>query len=193
MALKDNPSHLHQDVAALFDRLHASSGTRQDWLGGAVGRAYTTCTEHDSGHGRQERRACRVLTLAAEDPDWADVEQEWAGLRSLVPLTRTRTQNGTTSVETVYYLARLPQDARRLEQALRRHWQIENCLHHVLDVGMNAHACRIRRDQAPVTMALLRSIALNLIRKDTSRQTGVKAKQKLAGWDNNFLLQLLLA
>jgi predicted transposase YbfD/YdcC len=139
LALKDNPSHLHQDVAALFDRLHASSGTRQDWLGGAVGRAYTTCTEHDSGHGRQERRACRVLTLAAEDPDWADVPQEWAGLRSLVPLTRTRTQNGTTSVETVYYLARLPQDARRLEQALRRHWQIENCLHHVLDVGMNAH------------------------------------------------------
>jgi len=134
-----------------------------------------------------------VLTLAAEDPDWADVPQEWAGLRSLVPLTRTRTQNGTTSMETVYYLARLPQDARRLGRGIRRHWQIANCLHHVLDVGMNADACRIRRDQAPVNMALLRSIALNLLRKDTSRQTGVKAKQKLAGWDNDFLLQLLLA
>ncbi|HZP82200.1 MAG TPA: hypothetical protein VFB21_11215, partial [Chthonomonadaceae bacterium] len=86
----------------------------RDWLGRADGRAYTTYTEHDYGHGRQQRRACRVLTLAAEDPDWADVPQEWAGLRSLVPLTRTRTQNGTTSMETVYYLARLPQDARRL-------------------------------------------------------------------------------
>ncbi|HZP80160.1 MAG TPA: ISAs1 family transposase, partial [Chthonomonadaceae bacterium] len=81
----------------------------------------------------------------------------------------------------------------RLGRGIRRHWQIANCLHHVLDVGMNADACRIRRDQAPVNMALLRSIALNLLRKDTSRQTGVKAKQKLAGWDNDFLLQLLLA
>jgi predicted transposase YbfD/YdcC len=133
-----------------------------------------------------------VLTLATKDPDWADVQQEWTQLHSLVQLTRTRTLGQKTSVETVYYLSSVPKDARRFGRAIRGHWQIENCLHYVLDVGMRADACRIRRDHAPVNMALLRSIALNLLRQEKSRRAGVKAKQKLAGWDNDYLLKLLL-
>jgi len=191
LSLKDNQPHLHQDVAALFERLLQAPGPRKDWLGTAPGRAYTTATEPDYGHGRQEQRVCRVLTLASDDPDWADVQQAWSQLRSLVQLRRTRTQNGHTSVETVYYISSVVKDARFIGRAIRRHWQIENGLHYVLDVSLRADACRIRRDHGPQNLALLRSIALNLLRQERRHKAGVRARQKLAGWDPDYLLRLL--
>jgi predicted transposase YbfD/YdcC len=191
LALKDNHAHLHQDVSAVFERLQQAPQRRREWVRAAPKRAFTTFTETDLGHGRQEKRICRVLTLAPDDPDWADVQQEWAHLRSLVQVTRTRILAEKTSVETVYYLSSVPKQAPLLGRAIRSHWQIENCLHHVLDVGMGADACRIRRDHGPVNVALLRSIALNLLRQERSHKAGVRAKQKLAGWDQDYLLQLL--
>ena len=193
LALKDNHPHLAEDVAALFARLQDAEGQQRDWLQGALGRAYTTFADQDAGHGRFEERCCRVLTLALSDPDWSDVQQAWAGLRSLVCLTRTRQVGEKTTTETVYYLSSLPKQARKVAYAARRHWQIENCLHYVLDVAMQADASRIRRDHAPVNFALLRSVALNLLRCETSQKAGIKARQKLAGWDNDYLLKVLLA
>jgi predicted transposase YbfD/YdcC len=193
LALKDNHPHLAEDVAALFARLKDAEGLRCDWLSAAAGRAYSTFADQDGGHGRFEQRSCRVLTLATADPDWSDMQQVWAGLRSLVCITRIRQVGEKTTTETVYYLCSLAKDARKLARAARRHWHIENCLHYVLDVAMNADASRIRRDHAPVNFALLRSVALNLFRCETSQKGGVKARQKLAGWDSEYLLRLLLA
>ena len=68
---------------------------------------------------------------------------------------------------------------------------MENGPHWNLDMGLNEDAGRIRTDHAPENFALLRGMAINVIRANTSHTGGVKAKAKLAGWDNEFLLQLL--
>ena len=76
---------------------------------------------------------------------------------------------------------------------MRSHWGIENQLHWVLDVAFNEDDSRIRKDHAPENMALIRHIALNLLRQDTSAKVGIKAKRLKAGWDNDYLTHLLSA
>ena len=82
-------------------------------------------------------------------------------------------------------------DARRLQTAVRAHWDIENSLHWVLDVSFDEDGCRIRKDHAAPSMAILRRLALNLLRKDTQHKRGLKTRRQRAGWDDNYLLRIL--
>lgn len=61
----------------------------------------------------------------------------------------------------------------------------------MLDVAFNEDASRIRKDHSPENLALIRHIALNLLRQDTSTKAGTKAKRLKAGWDNEYLLGIL--
>lgn len=76
---------------------------------------------------------------------------------------------------------------------VRQHWQVENNLHWVLDVAFREDKCRIRKDNAPENFAMLRHIALNLLKKETSCKNGIKAKRLKAGWDEQYLLCVLFA
>jgi predicted transposase YbfD/YdcC len=191
LSLKQNQPHLRADVALCFSTLGSHPAAPAEWQRRAQGRCVSTHTQSDAGHQREETRTIQVLTLAPEDPDWKDVQDQWRDLRSLVFIRRTRLVHGVRSEETVFYISSLAITARKLGRAARRHWHVENRLHWVLDVQMNQDASRIRRDHAPENFALLRSTALNLLRQDKSRTGGVKARQKLAGWDNDYLLQLV--
>ncbi|HVF09959.1 MAG TPA: ISAs1 family transposase, partial [Abditibacteriaceae bacterium] len=68
-----------------------------------------------------------------------------------------------------------------------------NSLHWVLDVAFNEDDCRVRKDHAPHNFATLRKIALNLLRQDQKAKCGVKARRKMAGWDDDYLLRILAA
>lgn len=81
----------------------------------------------------------------------------------------------------------------RFAQSVRSHWGIENQLHWILDVAFNEDASRIRKDHAPANFALIRHIAVNLLRQDTSVKVGLKAKRLKAGWDNDYLSRILAA
>ena len=48
-----------------------------------------------------------------------------------------------------------------------------------------------RTASAPGNLSLLRRIALNLLRRDTSTKAGVNAKRLKAGWDERYLTNLL--
>lgn len=74
---------------------------------------------------------------------------------------------------------------------MRSHWGIENQLHWVLDVALREDDCRIRKDNAPHNLAILRQIALNLLGQDKSLKVGFKNKQFRAAMDNNYLLKVL--
>ena len=89
------------------------------------------------------------------------------------------------SCERRYFLTSLSCDAERFAQAVRQHWGIENSLHWVLDVSFGEDDCRIRQDDGAQNMALLRHIALNLIRRESSHKRGLKARR--------YLLQVLTA
>ena len=61
----------------------------------------------------------------------------------------------------------------------------------VLDVSFREDESRVRTGNAPENLALVRHMALNLLRQDQTRKASIKAKRKLAGWDNNYLLSIL--
>lgn len=106
-------------------------------------------------------------------------------------LQSERQSGGKTTTETRYYLSSLAGDARKAAHAVRQHWGIENCIHWVLDVVFDEDASRIRKDNAPQNFAVLRHMALNLLRQETTHKRGIKARQKRAGWDNAYLTRIL--
>jgi len=181
LALKDNHPHLCEDAALCLARLEATP-----WPSRPVQKA----RQSDFGHGRAEERRCLCVPLAPEDQQWQDMQAQWPGLRSLVKVERRRKQAGKEEQEVAYFLSSLPGDAARLARIIRQHWQIENRLHWVLDVVLDEDACRIRKDHAPHNFAVLRHMALNQLRQEKSKGS-VKGKLKRAGWDNDFLLQVL--
>ena len=98
---------------------------------------------------------------------------------------------GKVKAEIRHYLssARLPPEA--LAAAIRNHWRVENGLHWVLDVVFREDASRVRERNAGTNLALLRKIALNLVRADTTLKASLKGKRKYAGWDDTFMATLM--
>lgn len=184
LAVKDNQPNLYADLKHRFAYAEA-----HQWRDCAHQRA----TQTHKGHGRIETRCCDLLPLPPEDAYWGDVQAQWAGLRSLVRITATRQIGPGVTTEVRYFISSLPGNAARVLRAVRQHWGIENRLHYVLDVSLDEDACRIRKDHGAENLAVLRHIALNLLRQEKSSAAGIKAKQKLAGWDNDYLALVLVS
>jgi predicted transposase YbfD/YdcC len=146
----------------------------------------------DKGHGRLERRTCRVIADAATIA-WLQTHEagEWAGLQTLVEVRATSQRGGRTHQERRFYLSSLGPQAERLNTLIRRHWAIENELHWVLDVVFNEDQSRIRQGYAAENAALLRKIALSLLKQDTNSTQSLKGKRQQAGWDDRYLARTL--
>ena len=190
LALKGNQETVHEDVRRFFEYAAArkfEEVVHQSW----------TCVNKE--HGRLETRRLWQVDLCHLEGRWADVQQEWSGLSSLLMLQSERKvsdkqgdkQGDKTSQETRYYLSSLAGDAKKAARAIRQHWGIENSVHWVLDVVFDEDTCRIRKDNGAQNFAVLRHIALNLLRQEKTHKRGIKAKQKRAGWDNHYLTRLL--
>jgi len=94
-------------------------------------------------------------------------------------------------VEVAYSISSLPKQAAPLLAAIRSHWQIENALHWVLDVAFREHDQRARTGNSPQNFAVLRHIALNLFKQETSSKQGLKGKRLKADWSEACLLKVL--
>ncbi|MGP1383530.1 MAG: ISAs1 family transposase [Thainema sp.] len=136
----------------------------------------------EGGHGRIEIRRHWLL---GEVEHLIDAHL-WSGLKRVGLVEAERQVPGQApTLEQRYYLVSLDGDVERFAQSVRSHWGIENQLHWVLDVAFNEDDSRIRKDYTPENMALIRHIALNLLRQDTSAKVGIKGKRLKAGWDND--------
>jgi predicted transposase YbfD/YdcC len=182
LVVKENQGHLYEDIQALFDG--AQEVNFKD-----VAHTYAKTT--DKGHGRLEIRQCWAIADAAL-VNYLRNRAGWRNLRTIVKVVAERRLNGETSVETRYFITSLEGDARRLLRVIRDHWGIENGLHWVLDIAFNEDHQRVRKDHGPANFAVLRHIAVNLLKHETTVKAGIKAKRLKAGWDEPYLLRVLL-
>jgi predicted transposase YbfD/YdcC len=97
----------------------------------------------------------------------------------------------TIEVQTRYFISSLPVDAKSLLKAKRSHWKIENQVHWVLDIDFREDQSRVRTDHAPENLAVLRHIALNLLKNEKTANGGIRAKRLQAGGNNDYLLTVL--
>jgi predicted transposase YbfD/YdcC len=104
---------------------------------------------------------------------------------------RHREVAGTETDEVHYYISSLPPKVKRLAEAIRDHWGIENSLHWVLDVVFAEDDSRIRKGNGPETTATLRRLALSILEQDTSLKSSLRGKRLQAGWNNNLLAKIL--
>lgn len=181
LALKDNQPTLAADVALLFQDCHATRPGSYP-----VDHAQTI----EKGHGRIETRDCWVI---ADPTVLAPLRRSaaWAGLQSVIEVRAERQLADERTVATRYYLSSLPGKAEQALRATRAHWHVENSLHWVLDMAFREDDSRVRIDYGPENFAILRRLALNLLKQDTSLKIGIKGKRKAAGWDEAYLLRLL--
>jgi len=181
LTLKDNQPTLRASVETYFTEAQAS-GMRD------TPHAYTETVDGD--HGRVEIRRYWTTPdpalLAYLDPAGA-----WAGLASVGMVIRERRVGAHTSHAVHYYLSSLDGDAIAFAQAVRGHWGIENRLHWVLDIAFREDDSRVRAGHGAANLAVLRHIALNLLRQDRTTRAGIKARRLKAGWDDAYLRSLL--
>jgi predicted transposase YbfD/YdcC len=140
----------------------------------------------DGDHGRIEVRQAAL----SHDIAWLQAHHAWPGLRAIGKVTAARETPAKTSIETRYFLMSQILTPERFLAIVRAHWGIENGLHWVLDVTMNEDQMRNRKDNGPENLALLRRLALNLATLEPSKDS-MRGKLKRAGWDNQFLAQML--
>ena len=181
LSVKENQGHLFEDISVLFAVDQAN-----DFKYASFEYKKTV----NKGHGRIEIREC----WSTSNPAYLNLirrVENWVGLQSIAMVICTRIIGDKVTKDVRYYISSLPSNAERILHAVRKHWSIENKLHWVLDVALNEDHSRVRKDQAPENLAVLRHIALNLLKQEKTAKGGIHAKQLQAAWNEDYLLKVL--
>ncbi len=177
LSLKENQGNLYEDVEHVFADLEDSQYQ-------AYAFDYEKTVNKD--HGRIEIRECWTIS----DPEVLRYLRGFANWKNLTTVSRIRSQRWIgeeKSSQDRYHIASIT-GAKRLLGAVRS----ENELHWTLDLAFDEDRCRVRKDHGPENFALLRHIALNLLKQEITCQRGIKGKRLLAGWNHDYLLKVLV-
>lgn len=182
LAVKENQGHLYEDIEHLC----------QLYLGHEQPMFYFADYAKTVGkdHDRIEIRECWTLPASFYAPSIRNLDA-WAQVKTLVMIRRERWLPEKTEIHTRYYISSLEGTADRFLQVIRDHWGIENSVHWVLDMAFNEDQSRLHKDNGAQNLAVIRHMALNLLRHETTAKVGIKAKRLKAGWDDAYLLKVL--
>jgi predicted transposase YbfD/YdcC len=181
LALKKNQGRLYTSVKELFQYAHD---------------IHFHDVEHDftetisKGHGRIEIRKCWTLS----DPEFMVYLPDlvnWEGLCTLVMVSAERREETAVTHQDRYYITSLDNDAQQALHAVRRHWSVENELHWVLDIAFREDESRVRKDNGPQNFAILRHMALNLLKQESTATCGISNKRLKAAWSEDYLCMVL--
>jgi predicted transposase YbfD/YdcC len=187
LAVKDNQPTLHQKVKGLLDEaiLDGFGQTRHDRV-----------EQGDDGHGRIESRTLWVT----DEVNWlgTDLLALWPGLASVAVVESVRQDlgdlTGKVTTERRYFISSLkgckPGSARRMAQAVRGHWGVENQLHWQLDMSFGEDDSRLRVGHGAQNFSRLRRIVLNKLKSDP-RKVSLKVKRYRCSIDRDYLLERL--
>ena len=159
---------MHEDVSLYF-----SDNLRQKTV------------TYDKGHGRIETREYFLET----EINWLSEREKRTNLNAIGMVKSRVFEKETMREETRYFITSLT-DVKAFSKAVREHWGIENSLHWCLDVAFNEDNCRMRKDNSGENFAVVRHIAMNLLKKDASKMS-IKAKRHRCAYDDNFLFHVL--
>jgi len=174
LTLKDNHPTLCEDV--------------QLWLDTEVARGCLPVQETlEKDHGRIEIRRFAL----SPQIDWLDAKPDWAGLQAVGRVQSTRIIGDQVSTECRYFLCSFS-EPDRFAATVRGHWGIENQQHWVLDVQFGEDACRTRRDHSAENLALIRRVALNVLRHNGPPRDSIRQRKIRAALNDNYRLNLLL-
>ena len=182
LAVKENQGRLYENIRDLFEGAEALD------FGGTP---YDYAQTMDKGHGRVEHRECWVIA-ERDSLDYLDPQGQCPQLKAAVRVAGHRqTPEGATS-HPRYYISSRAGAAEQLLTAVRSHWSVENSLHWTLDVTFREDQCRVRKDHGPQNMNTLRQIGHNLLKNERTLKVGIQGKRLNAGWDEDYLLKVIL-
>jgi len=176
LAVKDNQPTLHAAIQQHFLNTYEDESL--------LVRQHQT---QEKSRGGIEERCYRISSVPAS---MAHFKKDWKGLRAVGQAITLTERGGKQTSEVRYFLCSTPPKVKQFADAVRYHWGIENGLHWVLDVVFGEDASRLRLGHASENFAFLRRFLTSVLRQDTSKSS-LKAKRKRAGWNTQFLEQLL--
>jgi predicted transposase YbfD/YdcC len=175
LTVKDNQPNLLADIqACLEEALEANDARLDHWQ------------TDEKGHGRHEHRCYSVL----HDPEGLRGQADWQDLHVIGLCVSERTVHGKTSTEVRYFIGSRRASAKVYGKVLRGHWAVENGLHWQMDINFAEDASRIRHRSAAENFAVLRRIALSLLRQHPAKMS-IACKRVAAAADTNFLEEIL--
>ena len=182
LAVKDNHPTLANSV-----RKHLDEMILEKFEG--VEHVYHETT--DAGHGRIDTRK----VWATGEIKWLGRRGEWKNLSSVIVVESIRRENAKEkpTISRRYYISSIKcQSAEKFATLIRNHWSIENAQHWTLDVAFNEDQSRVRKDHGDQNLAVMRRLALGLLRRDKQVKVGAKNKRLKAGRNTEYLLSVLL-
>jgi predicted transposase YbfD/YdcC len=180
LQVKDNQPTLHAAISEAFIAM-----ADDDYSASSLRRFRTV----DRDHGREETRDYFIVDVPAALP----CADEWASLKSIGMVLRTRKEGDKISEEVAYYITSLGPQVKAFARAVRGHWGIETTLHWSLDVTFSEDQSRVRKDRGPENLAMLRRLVVSILQQDTSCKASLRGKRLIAGWNDEALLKILAA
>lgn len=198
--IKANTRPLHSELVETFEGIPEKN---------SASKIVETHSSKDKGHGRKEQRHCTIIRKKNFAPSLAAAVSHLDNAKVLGRVVYESKEKETrptiqsegryirttdkirTKKEVRYFVSSLDLSAKSLMDKLRLQWSIESRLHWVLDVSLGEDGNKTRNHIAAENLAVVRKIAINLVRQDKASKIGVRSKLKRAGWDSDYLETLL--